>query len=282
MREARIETARLTFAVLEDGPQDGPLALLLHGFPDSPWTWRHLLPDLAAAGYRAVVPFLRGYHPTPVPSDGDYTVGALGADANALHDVLGNGRPAVLIGHDWGAAATYAAVLASPERWSCAVAAAVPLTGGSGLDLFSYEQMRRSWYSFLLQLAPATAVVRESDLAFVARLWADWSPGYASETDVEHAKACLRPAGCLEAAIEYYRANPSGHPAVAPGLPGRPLLYLHGQDDGCIGIDVVRAARDCFPPGTQVEILDGAGHFLQLERPAAVSELVLEFIAARD
>jgi pimeloyl-ACP methyl ester carboxylesterase len=279
VREVRIETARLTFAALAEGPEDGPLALCLHGFPDSAWTWRHLLPALAGAGYRAVAPFLRGYDPTPIPGDTDYTVAALGEDAAALHEALGGGRPGALIGHDWGAAATYASVVAAPERWRCAVAMAVPLTGASGLDLFSYEQMRRSWYSFLLQLPVAAEVVRARDLEFIERLWRDWSPRYAGADDVERAKACLRPEGCLEAAIEYYRANPSGHRAGAAELPGKPLLYLHGEDDGCIGVDVVRASGPHFPPTTRIEILAGVGHFLQLEAPELVNRLVLSFLS---
>ena len=79
----------LEFACLTDGPADGPLALCLHGFPDTAHTWRYLLPELAAAGFRAVAPFLRGYAPSPVPADGHYQIGALVRDANALHDALG-------------------------------------------------------------------------------------------------------------------------------------------------------------------------------------------------
>ena len=81
-------SATSTFAYLTTGGS-GPLALCLHGFPDTAHTWRHLAPRLAAAGYRAVAPFTRGYAPTAVPADGLYQTGALAADANALHDALG-------------------------------------------------------------------------------------------------------------------------------------------------------------------------------------------------
>ena len=96
----QIEANGLTFATLAAGDPDVPLALCLHGFPDSAWTWRHLLPSLAAAGYRAVAPWLRGYAPTTVPADGHYQAGMLGLDACALHQALGGGDDAVLIGHD--------------------------------------------------------------------------------------------------------------------------------------------------------------------------------------
>src|SRR4051812_50195551 len=103
--------------MLEDGPADGPLALCLHGFPDSAWGWRHLLPALAGAGYHAVAPFMRGYAPTAVPADQCYFTGALALDAIALHGALGGDDRAVLIGHDWGATATYRAAAHKPQLW---------------------------------------------------------------------------------------------------------------------------------------------------------------------
>ncbi len=93
----------LEFGILEVG--SGPLALCLHGFPDCAHTWRNLLPELADAGFNAVAPFMRGYAPTGIPADGVYQIGALAADAVALHDALGGDAEAVLIGHDWGAEA---------------------------------------------------------------------------------------------------------------------------------------------------------------------------------
>src|SRR3954469_17839594 len=100
-REGRTEVGGVDLAYLEAG--EGPLALCLHGFPDSAWTWRHLLPELAGAGYRAVAPFMRGYDPTEVPDDGRYFVGDLVRDVSELYGSLGGDDRAVLIGHDWGA-----------------------------------------------------------------------------------------------------------------------------------------------------------------------------------
>src|SRR5260370_33759717 len=97
----------LKFAILEAG--SGPLALCLHGFPDSAQTWRYLLPELAEAGFHAVAPFMRGYSPTGIPADGAYQVAALAADAAALHQVLDGGEDAVLIGHGWGAETAHCA-----------------------------------------------------------------------------------------------------------------------------------------------------------------------------
>src|SRR5215469_16133323 len=115
----RAGTARangLEFGLLEAGGP-GPLALCLHGFPDTAHTWTRLLPVLAGAGFHAVAPFLRGYAPTTVPADGAYDLGALAADAVALHEMLGGSGDAVLIGHDWGAEIAYAAAAHAPDRW---------------------------------------------------------------------------------------------------------------------------------------------------------------------
>ena len=108
MKQRTINANGLDFACLVDGPDDGPLALCLHGFPDTAHTWRYLLPELAAAGFHAVAPFLRGYAPTSIPADGRYQIGALVQDITALHEALGGGPDAVIVGHDWGALATYA------------------------------------------------------------------------------------------------------------------------------------------------------------------------------
>ncbi|GDY50476.1 hypothetical protein SVIO_010990 [Streptomyces violaceusniger] len=120
----------LDFGYFEAGPADAPLALCLHGFPDSAHSWRHLLPALAGAGYHAVAPFMRGYAPSGIPADGAYQAGAIAADANALHEAFGGDGDAVLIGHDWGAIAAYGATGSAPERWRRAVTMSVPRWAG--------------------------------------------------------------------------------------------------------------------------------------------------------
>src|ERR1700690_2154021 len=126
MQQRTVFANAVTFSCLEAGPVDGPLALCLHGYPDTAHTWRHLLPELAAGGWRAVAPFTRGYAPTSLPADGVYQTGALIADANALHAALEAGSDAVLIGHDWGAVTAYGAAAHQPERWRRVVTLAIP------------------------------------------------------------------------------------------------------------------------------------------------------------
>ncbi|HEX6470348.1 MAG TPA: alpha/beta hydrolase [Streptosporangiaceae bacterium] len=283
----RIVANDLTFGYLSAGPAGGPLALCLHGFPDSAHTWRHLLPALAAQGFRAVAPFMRGYAPTAIPADGAYQTGALAADANALHEALGGREDAVLIGHDWGAAAAYGAVVSAPGRWRRSVVMAVPPLAAMLAGFLSYAQLKRSFYIFLFQTSLADAALTRT---FVEGLWRDWSPGYDAAEDVAHAMDCLATPDHAAAAIGYYRAmlDPSRHLARyaagqdAASIPdGPPHLYLHGSRDGCLGVELARDAGRHLPPGSRVEIVEDTGHFLHLQRPAEVAARILEWVMPR-
>lgn len=285
--EGRATANGIELSYLEAG--SGPLALCLHGFPDSAWTWRHLLPALADAGYRAVAPFMRGYAPSEVPADGRYQTAALALDASGLHEVLSGGEDAVIIGHDWGAVATYIAANHEPERWRRVVTMAVPPAGAVAGGFLTYAQLKRSWYMFFFQHGLSDMVVGMNDLAFIDGLWADWSPGYDASEDLPRVKDALRDPANLAAALGYYRAT-LGNVGVDPALDGvqakaneatpQPTLYLHGRNDGCMGIEVTESARPFLSSeGSRMEVVDDAGHFLHLERPGEVSRLVLEFLA---
>ncbi|MGH3304848.1 MAG: alpha/beta fold hydrolase [Streptosporangiaceae bacterium] len=275
------------FGYLQAGSPGAPLALCLHGFPDSAHTWRHLLPTLAGLGYHAVAPFSRGYAPTQVPADACYQLGALVADAVSLHDVLGGDDRAVIIGHDWGAMTAYGAIAFAPGRWRRAVTLAVPPTGSMGSAFLDYDQLRRSFYMFLFQTPLAEAAVSAGDFAFIDGLWRDWSPGYQSAADTALAKGCLRGPGSLTAAVGYYRAmfDPArqlpryaAEQAATTAGGGCPVLYLHGAADGCLGVATAARAADYLPAGSRLEVINGVGHFLHLERPDLIDARVAEWL----
>jgi pimeloyl-ACP methyl ester carboxylesterase len=281
-----VNAGGLEFGLLEAGT--GPLALCLHGFPDTAHTWRHLLPALADSGYHAVAPFLRGYAPTAVPTDGAYQSGALIADAIALHEALGGDANAVLVGHDWGARAAYGAGVLAPERWRRIVALAVPPPRATAAAFADYAQLKRSFYMFLFQLPIAERVVGGADGAFIRGLWADWEPGYDAVADLEHVARSLAEPGRMSAAIGYYRAmfDRSRHDpryaaeqAAEDAVPPQPTLYLHGEADGCLPFEALRGTESCLSPGSRVETVPDAGHFLHLRQAEDVNKRILGWLA---
>jgi pimeloyl-ACP methyl ester carboxylesterase len=274
------------FTVLEAG--SGPLALCLHGFPDSAHSWRHLLPALAEAGFHAVAPFMRGYAPTAVPEDGCLSLGALIADANGLHDALDADEQAVLIGCDWGAEAAYGAAAFAPERWRRLVTLSIPPLSMDAKLFTDFDQLQRFFYMFLFTQPVAEAVVAADGMAFIDRLWGEWSPGYDASEDLRWVKESLRERDNLEAAIGYYRAA-LGAPAESCSsfeaeqralaqTPPQPTLYLHGARDGCIGVELVRDAEAQLSPGSRLSIVEDAGHFLHLEKPGEVNAEILGWV----
>jgi pimeloyl-ACP methyl ester carboxylesterase len=283
--ELELPTVRLS--ALAWGPVDGPLVLALHGFPDTAWTWRHLGPHLAGLGFRVVAPHLRGYAPSGLPIDGSYHVGALMADAVALHGVLGGDDRAALVGHDWGAI-TANALGASPESpFRAVVSMAVPpLAAMSGAPVrLVPRQLRMSWYTLFnqLPLLPERMLPR-----VVRRLWRDWSPGYDASDDLAHVLESLGVPPNRAAAVGYYRAMRSPWSVPRPyrrwqdsmmSMPTAPLLYLHGADDGCLQVEYAEHAATQLPASARMQVVDGAGHFLQVERPSLVNALVADFLS---
>ncbi len=284
---ARVDANGVEFAYLHDGPADGPLALCLHGFPDTAHTWRYLLPRLAEAGYHAVAPFMRGYAPTQVPPDSRYDTGTLALDACRLHEALGGSGDAVIIGHDWGAFATYGAAALEPERWRTVVTAAVAPQGSMADGFFRFDQLHRSWYVFFFQTPLAEYAVSMENFAFIDRLWSDWSPGFDGSWDTAKVKEALASPESLSAAIGYYRAMFSDPPddpptaaarAAAGTIAPQATLYLHGADDGCMGIETIGPVTEFLAPGSEMVIVEGTGHFLHVERPDEVNDHIVRFL----
>ena len=231
---------------------------------------------------------MRGYAPTGPAPDGRYQTGALVADACAMHEALGGDERAVVIGHDWGAQAAYGAAGFAPERWRRVVAMAVPPTPVVATNLLRYEQLRRSWYFFFFQSPLAELAVTADDLAFLDYLWADWSPGYDASVDLAGVKEALRDPASLSAALGYYRAtfgavphDPAlaGQQAATSGIPGQPTLYLHGTDDGCMGVEMTEGLDTMLAAGSEVIVVKDAGHFLHLERPDEINAAIVAFVS---
>lgn len=260
-----------------------PLAIAVHGFPDTPYTWRHLGPALAAHGYRVVAPWLPGYDG---PATASISVGTYVRHIQRVRmDYQGDNRT-VLLGHDWGAYAAYGAVALAPGSYRRLVTLAVPPIGALGPAMFDYRQVKRSFYIWFIQQVG----LAETALAapgFWEALWADWSPGYDCSEDVARLRRFVTEAS-IPGIICPYRASfqpefgdeeVAAEAAATMVPPPVPTLYVHGSDDGAMGAELLEDVAAQLPaPGSRFELLEGVGHFLHLEQPDRIAELICRFL----
>ncbi len=283
-QEITITANGLNFGALAWGPADGPLAILVHGYPDSAWTWRHLGPHLAERGWRVVAPFTRGYAPSDLAPDDRYAVSDQTADVLAIHEALGGDERAALVGHDWGAVATWQVSSVEPDRFSSLVAMSVPpadailelLRSPAALGVAA-RQLKMSWY-FLFNQLPES----ERSLGWlIPKLWRDWSPGYEADEDLRWTFEALNGPGRRRAALRYYRNTlTTGFGELLEMNPKAPALYLHGEGDGCARVEIGKIYADRLPPGSHFEAVPGVGHFLHLEDPDRINGLIADWIGA--
>ena len=278
-----LEANGLSFGLLEAGPADGPLVLCAHGFPDTAWSFVHTLQALANEGYRAVAPFMRGYLPTQIPADGDYRTTTLARDLIALIDHLGAER-AVIVGHDWGAAAAYMAAALRPDRLRGVVCASVPhlrrfLLRPSG------AQLLRSSYMLRFQWPDAEAHLSANDFAALRALAQRWSLGAALDATLAPVIAGFSERARLSAALGYYRALPrtlfsaEGWQA-ATALVSVPACVIHGVRDGCMGAEMFAGQNHLYAAGVRTVRIERAGHYVQVEQPQQFATAVLAFLSS--
>jgi pimeloyl-ACP methyl ester carboxylesterase len=290
-----VATPSVSLRALTWGPADAPIALCLHGFPDTAFGWRSVVPLLVESGWRVVAPFMRGYAPSSIPVDGSYHVGALMDDALQVLDAAGPTGHDVVIGHDWGAM-TAAGLAALPDTpFAKSVIMSVPPFAayqpwGRAPDQIRLlaqipRQLLRSWYIMYFQLPwlPELSASR-----VVPMLWRQWSPGYDDvDEDVRLVEDAIGAPANWRAAITMYRQNfrgttPPEQYAEFHSLfmtqPALPFLYLHGDDDGCMAPDYIAWVERILPPGGEAFVVEGAGHFLQLEQPEVVGGHIVDFI----
>lgn len=259
----------------------------LHGFPDSPATFRHQVEPLVEAGFRVIVPALRGYEPSSQPADGDYSLMALADDVVGWLDDLSIER-AHLVGHDWGAAIVYVAAARFPERCVSATTMAIPPLPRIPDALRRVpRQLQRSWYMNFFQLrGVADRALVAGDWRLLRRLWSDWSPDYQlSAAEWGELRSQFEQPGVVGAALAYYRQNATPQtmlglkksPAMQLNEITVPTLVMHGADDGCMDRRLFEhtVIADDFPAGVDVQEISGAGHFLHLEVPEVINPLLL-------
>jgi len=283
----------LEFSARIAGPEAGLAVVLVHGFPDSPATFRHQIEPLVEAGYRVIVPTMRGYEPSSQPADGDYSLMALADDVVGWLDDLGIAQ-AHLVGHDWGAAVAYVAAARFPGRLLSMTALAIPPLARIPDALRRVpRQLQRSWYMNFFQLrGVADRALAAGDWRLLRRLWRDWSPEYElSAAEWLELRTQFEQPGVVGATLAYYRQNAT--PPVLLGLKPSPVmdlteinvptLVMHGTDDGCMDRRLFEHAvlTADFSAGVDVQEVKGVGHFLHLEAPDVINPILLAHLRAQ-
>lgn len=272
-----IEANGVRFAYVEVG--QGPLVLLFHGYPETARSWSIVQNRIAAAGYRVIAPYMRGYPPSGFGQD--YSVKTLGQDVIALIDAFGEEK-AIVIGHDWGAAAVYRAAAEQPAKISKLVALSIPHPRGFAGDPTIFIDAPHFLY---YQLPWAERLVWSDDFAHIRRIYREWSPSYDPPPPVlADIKSTLRVPGATESVLAYYwalfGADPAEAEAAAATTLAMPVLVLAGDEDVPAKGGRFEMARAAFTGPYQYVELKGVGHFPQLEAPDETGEAIVAFLGA--
>jgi pimeloyl-ACP methyl ester carboxylesterase len=278
----RIDVGEISLAVEEAGT--GEPVILLHGFPELSYSWRHQLPALSGAGFHAVAPDLRGYGGSDRPAEtAAYALPKLVGDLVGLIRALGH-ESAHVVGHDWGGSIAWVTASRAPERVRSLSILNSPHPVASAEARQIPEQQQKSWYMLLFQfVGVAEEWLSANDFANLRRFVFDTAaPGAFSAGDRETFVAALREDGALTAALDYYRANipPESWLRPPPDLPpvGVPTMIVWGEADAYMSPILLERSVSKVTGPLRVELLPGVSHWVQQEAPGEVNRLLVDFL----
>jgi pimeloyl-ACP methyl ester carboxylesterase len=263
----------LVFEARADGPDDGELVLLLHGFPQTSFSWRHQLPLLAAAGYRAVAPDQRGYSPGARPTDLEsYRAERYVEDVHGLANALGAER-FHLIGHDFGGFVAWDVASAHPELLSTLTVVSTPHpTPMAKSILEGGEQRDRSSYMLFFRSPEAEAFFLDNDAAGLRGLYEA-----SGLTESEEYVRVLKQPGAMTGALNWYRGvDRSVGAAMRPVT--TPTLYVWSTNDPALGREAAEATAGYVEGPYRFEVLDGVSHWIPEEAAEALNALLLDHL----
>jgi pimeloyl-ACP methyl ester carboxylesterase len=259
---------------------EGPLMVLLHGFPEFWYSWRHQIPFLAEHGYMVVAPDLRGYNESDKPRTG-YNVSTLLRDIVGLISGLERDR-AIIVGHDWGGALAWAFAARYPQMTERLIVLNAPHPAAFARELRTLSQLRKSWYMFFFQLPWLPEyVLGHNHAALLGRILyrtAVQKSAFPPEVIERYREAMSKP-GALTGGINYYRAafRRSRRPRRGAATINVPTLLIWGEQDFALGVELTHGIEQ-WVPGIQIKRLPDSGHWAQQEKPDAVNALILEFL----
>ena len=286
-------TSTLKIAYEAGGPSNGFPVILLHGWPDDVRTYDGVVPILNAAGFRTIVPYLRGFGDTSFVSKEAIRSGeivAMAQDAIDLADVLNLGKFAV-IGHDWGARIAYALAIVIPQRISGIVTLSVGWQPGE-LPTPNLKQAHAYWYQWFMTTKRGRQVVRNNGKDFARTQWENWSPlGWFSDDEFERtAKSFENPdwpeITCHSYSVRWGEADKDPSYADLDRLVtgaesiSTPTLMIQGGSDAVTLAATTEGKDQYFTGGYTRHVLPGVGHFPTREAPEATNKLILDFLRA--
>ena len=256
-----------------------PLVVLLHGFPECWYSWRHQVGPLVEAGFEVAAPDMRGYNTSDKPRGvASYETRLLVEDVKLLVQALGHGS-AHLVGHDWGGAVAWCTAALEPARVQRLVILNAPHPRIFARELRRPRQMLRSWYMALFQLPalPERLVTRPWVLKRLMR-GAAVHPERFTDADLEEYQRALQQPGAATAALHYYRAA-ARHPLKGVRVIERPTLVLWGEQDTALGPNNLEGL-DTLVPDLRIERIPDTGHCVQQDAPETVTRHLLDFLGA--
>lgn len=267
--------------VVQAGPADGPLVILLHGFPEFWYGWRKQIPALAQAGFCVWAPDQRGYNRSDKPAGlNAYRIDALAADVVGLIDAAGRER-AHIVGHDWGAAVTWRVANRYPDRVATASILNVPhpLVMSHFLRRSLRQALRSTYIAFFQIPALPERLLAGDNCELMAEAMRGTAPPglFPDGTMLAYRDAWSQP-GAMTAMLNWYRAFVQRPPSWSPSPRiGRPLLMLWGTHDTALERKLAPLSMELCDDG-RLHYLEGASHWVQHERPEEVNRLLLEHI----
>ena len=277
-----VETNGIELHTVQAGPDDGPLLVLLHGFPECWYGWHRQLDPLAKAGYRVVAVDQRGYNLSDKPSDvSSYHIRELAADIAGLVDALGYDKAAVA-GHDWGAAVAWWLALEYPDRLSrlCVVNVPHPTVFERTLRT-SWSQRKNSWYVgwFQVPYLPELTSRLGNYWLLADALTSSSRPDAFTETDIDRYRLAWSQPGALTGMVNWYRAIVRARPQPVRQQVDVPTRILWGADDEYLDSEMAHRSIEYCTDG-EIRMVDGATHWILHEEPALVVETLLDLLAS--
>lgn len=281
MNSHLVETNGIHLNVIQAGPENGPLVILLHGFPEFSYAWREQIPFLVSAGYRVWAPDQRGYNLSDKPSGiAAYSIDELAADVVGLIDAA-NQKQAIVIGHDWGAGVAWWLAMKYPDRLSKMVVMNVPHGAVMQKHMRSnFSQIRKSWYIFFFQLPwlPEFLARRNNWRWLSNAIKKSSRQDTFNDVDMDRYRESWSQPNAISAMLNWYRAFVQKPPAVPANLRiSVPTLLIWGVKDTALGKEMAQPSIDLCDNGRLVYI-EEATHWVQHDEPEKVNELIGEFL----